>query len=168
MRRDRGRGCRFGGKMDKIFGLAENKESSADDKRLLAIGLWIIVEVGDFSMFQSAIKVLKGGTFNLDSFLERKGNPNCIDTSVLTKVIAGWYGVEGNVKMVKDIDHSKQPNKRDLHHFFESSSGRVVDIWQLRESGGLGLDEQQFLRDRQDGKLLHSCVGKSKSIKQPS
>jgi len=131
----------------KFLEKLETEGLDEEDKTLLSIGLWIQREQDKWRKWGVIIKVLKGGTFNLSSFLENKGKSSCLDSSILVKRMAEHFHIAGQV----ELTNQKNPFS---HRYFQSQSGKVVDVWWGWRRGGLFQNNEEFKKKKKMAKHL--------------
>ncbi|OGH93662.1 MAG: hypothetical protein A2538_00455 [Candidatus Magasanikbacteria bacterium RIFOXYD2_FULL_41_14] len=123
----------------QIVAELEQEGLDEEDKILLSISLWLLKEQRkDAKRWPIVKRFLKGGEFKLASFLDKEWVPNCLDSTVLIKVLAEQFGVDGQVKTIKS------PAGKFAHRYFGSNSGKFVDIWWGYDRAGLFQDEKKF------------------------
>lgn len=135
--------------MPAVIKKIESRDLDKDDKILLAIGLWIARDRGSWQAIRSVAKLIFGSEYKIEEVLDKSGAPNCIDTSVLEKAMAAKFGITGQVI-------SKNNRKLD-HHWFQTDSGKILDIWWGNKAGLLFKDEDDFFSNRQVPDAKHSC-----------
>lgn len=133
--------------INKVLEKLEIEGLDEEDKTLLAIGLWIQREQDKWRKWRVIVKVLKGGTFSLSSFLQDKGKPSCLDSSVLAQRMAENFHIAGQVEL-------SQPENQFSHRYFRSQSGKVVDVWWGWRRGGLFQNEDEFEKKKKMAKHL--------------
>lgn len=133
---------------EKVYKILESEGLDEEDKTLLAISLWILREQDKWK-WRTISKVLKGGTFSLSSFVQKKGLPSCLDSVVLTKRMAESFQIIGQVKLA-------EPDKHQFsHRYFQSESGKIVDVWWGRRNrGGLFQKEEDYEEKKNMAKHL--------------
>ncbi len=133
---------------EKINGLSAEakklgKELSQQALTLVAIGLWIEGEQGGEYKMKEMLrrviwKTLVGESETLAGILNRKGAPNCIDTSYLTLAMAEQYGIQGGVIQTKP--------GITAHRYFQTSDGIISDYWGLRERGTIAMGPDEYIQ----------------------
>lgn len=114
----------------------EQANLSAEEKVMTAIGLWILTNKGRFPGNNKARwKVFKGGVHPLSDTLDQDGDPTCLDVNVLYNLMAGQFGIAGDIYTLKN---------RFSHRFWMSTSGKIVDIGWSSQTGGLVRTEESY------------------------
>ncbi len=137
-------------------GLAKLELQSADTgipvdeeaQKLLAIGLWIQREQGGKwktgqTELKTAGRILSGGSQLADA-LSPENDPSCLEISHLVQAMSRELGIKGEIKTT--------PRLGVDHRYFATDSGKIMDYWWLRNTGGVALNEQAFKDAREDAK----------------
>ncbi len=117
-------------------------------QKLLAIGLWIQREQG--GKWKSGVVELKTagriltGSSQLADALSPENDPSCLEISHLVQAMARELGIKGQIKTV--------PRLGVDHRYFAADSGKIMDYWWLRNTGGVALNEQAFKDAQLDAK----------------
>jgi len=137
-------------------GLAKLELQSADTgipvdeeaQKLLAIGLWIQREQGGkWKSGQVELKTagrILSGSSQLADALSPENDPSCLEISHLVQAMSRELGIKGQIKTT--------PRFGVDHRYFASNSGKIMDYWWLRGTGGVALNEQAFKDAQLDAK----------------
>ncbi len=120
-----------------IAAIAMDPHLTEEEFTLLAIGLWSMRERSEWKgVSKAALKLLKGGTFTLEGFLEKEGKTNCLDHAILIHQLTKMFGIKGNIYVVR--------GSRFLHRVWISEDGHVIDISYGKTIGGLFKSREEF------------------------
>lgn len=118
--------------------VAETGVAFDDEARqMLAIDLWIRRQQGGKwkkeTLRKAFWRVASGQGSKIADVLNRDNAPNCIDVGYFVKALADQFAIRGDIKTTPS-------NKGGIdHRYFQTDSGKVLDYWWLKESGGLAL-----------------------------
>ncbi len=113
----------------KVMAIQQKENLDEEGKKLLAIALLLMKHQSDWRGFVSAgWKLIKGGVKNLDHYFDNNNSPSCLDAAVMVEYLTELFGVSGKVRRVAG---------RYSHWFWESESGKVIDIWWGYGRGGV-------------------------------
>lgn len=117
-------------------------------QKLLAIGLWIWREQGGQwrtgkTELKTAGRILSGSSQLADA-LSPANDPSCLEISHLVQAMSRELGIKGQIKTT--------PRLGVDHRYFATDSGKIMDYWWLRGTGGVALNEQAFKDAREDTK----------------
>ncbi len=130
------KGGRYRRDVKKILEIQESEGLDEEGKKLLSISLWIMKNQSDWRGFLAAgFKLIKGGMKTLDHYLKNVDSPSCLDAAILVEFLTEIYGIKGVVKKVAG---------RYSHWYWESETGKVVDIWWGYSRGGLYLHKETY------------------------
>jgi len=109
----------------------EDPRSTSEDKWLIAMTYWQICKLQKVpSVLKFLLKGMKGGRNTDYQFVENGGRYTCVDTSAITAALCKKAGIEGSIK------NDGIGSVMGFHHFFETKSGRIIDVpFGLLESG---------------------------------
>jgi hypothetical protein len=117
-------------------------------QKLLAIGLWIQREQG--GKWNSGAVELKtvgrilSGSSQLADALSPENDPSCLEISHLVQAMSRELGIKGQIKTT--------PGFGVDHRYFAADSGKIMDYWWLRNTGGVALNEQASKEARLNAK----------------
>ena len=118
--------------------------STEQDKLLIALAYWQICRLSKSpSLIQFLLKGIKGGDSIDHQFMQDGGRFTCVDTSAITAKLCQHMGIEGKIK------HDGIGSIIGLHHFYETKTGRIIDV-------PFGLI---------DGGFFYSCKNQPKTYK---
>ncbi|MBT6069239.1 hypothetical protein HOG48_05805 [Candidatus Peregrinibacteria bacterium] len=110
------------GDLDLIMETLETHELTEQQFILFAIAIFTGVNRSQgLGMIDSAKKFLTTPSYPLDQTLEAQGQASCIDVSILTKILAVNFGIQGALHVIG--------NSRRGHRIFISENGEVIDGW---------------------------------------
>lgn len=137
--------------LDCLMRILDKESPDDQDLTLLGIGIYILREKSPWKgLLDAGLKVLKGGTFSIESFFTEKGNANCIDISTAVKTLAQIYGIESKVEIDK-LGHAHMV----------TNTGKTMDL--LRGHFRVGLFQT---REKYD-KFLDRLTTKQIFAKEP-
>ncbi len=136
--------------VNRIFTLSQknfnDRRASDEDRMLIAIAYWQICKLRKVpSVLKFLIKGAKGGRSVDHSFLEDGGMYTCVDTSAIIAVVCEKLGIEGEIK------NDGIGSVMGFHHFFETKTGRIIDV-------PFGLLESGFFFDSSDHPKTYKIV----------
>lgn len=109
----------------------DDPRATDTDKQLIAMTFWLICKLRKVpSVLQFLMKGARGGR-NFDyQFLENGGAYTCVDTAAITSALCTKMGINGQIK------NDGIGSVMGFHHFFETDTGRIIDVpFGLLESG---------------------------------
>ena len=130
-------GGNYRGKIEEVY-LTLIKEGLVDkeDVVLASIALWVQRNQNNWVGTWVVIRrIARGGFYDVTSFVKSGIRPSCLDTTVLFEVLAREFGISGAVK--------KTPSPYG-HRYWQSQSGRIVDVLWGSWRAGLYRDEKHF------------------------
>ena len=134
----------------RIYSLSQDNfndpRATSEDKLLIAMTYWQICKLQKVpSVLKFLMKGAKGGR-NIDhQFMEDGGAYTCVDTSAITAALCQKLGIEGEIK------NDGIGSVMGFHHFFETTSGRIIDV-------PFGLLESGFFFDSSDHPKTYKIV----------
>lgn len=141
-------GTKYEKNVSTVSALLETENLDEEDKKLLALGLWLLKDMKKWQEGQVRKKVLLGGKFSVGAHLESQNGFNCIDSSVLIDRVAPELGITGSVKKAR----IKNPYS---HRYYETDSGKILDVWWGYQRGGLFQRRDDFEKRREE--VDHPC-----------
>jgi hypothetical protein len=109
----------------------DDPRASEEDKKLIAMTYWQICKLQKVpSILQFLLKGMMGGRTIDHQFVEDGSRYTCVDTSAITAALCRKMNIEGK------IQNDGIGSVMGFHHFFETKSGRIIDVpFGLLESG---------------------------------
>ncbi len=135
---------------NRIYTFSQQKfddpRATDEDRMLIAIAYWQICKLQKVpSVLKFLIKGAKGGRSFDHNFLEFGGMYTCVDTSAITAVVCEKLGINGKIK------NDGIGSVMGFHHFFETETGRIIDV-------PFGLLESGFFFDSSDHPKTYKIV----------
>ncbi len=116
-----------------IINTIEQGKLSPRDWEILATGIWALTRKSPWHGIHSASwKIMKGGSYPLESTIDPKISGSCTDTAVLIREIAAHRGIEGDLY------------KKLFHHLWIADSGQVLDVNWAWERAGFFRNQEEF------------------------
>ncbi|NTW13890.1 MAG: hypothetical protein HGA31_02570 [Candidatus Moranbacteria bacterium] len=137
--------------------MIEDMNFSEEALKMQAVSLWILTHR---PRWKGSLDVVKrftlGGEQELSSFMKRDGEPNCLDTAILSDYFSKRFGVQGEMK--DTLKEFKERGIRFLHWYWQSDSGIVMDTWEGYERLGIFKNDDEYKEQRvTDTPLPHLC-----------
>ena len=129
-------GGRYKRDISRVMEIQTRENIDDEGRKLLAIALLLMKHQSDWRGFCSAgWKLIKGGVKKLDDYFDEVNSPSCLDAAVMIEYLTELHGMEGKIKRVAG---------RYSHWYWESISGKVIDIWWGYGRGGLYNNNEKY------------------------
>jgi hypothetical protein len=125
---------RYKKSIEKVMELQKKEGLDEEGEKLLAISLLIMKRQSDWKgLFAAGMKLVKGGIRDLDRYFENIDSPSCLDAAVLVEYLTEIHNIKGVITRLAG---------RYTHWYWQSETGKVVDIWWGYGRGGLYMDQE--------------------------